>query len=70
MFVLDHVSISVRDLARARPFYDATMKVLGIGRDEGAPAIRPEYHASYYAAFVSDPDGNRLEVVCHQLNGR
>ena len=30
MFVLDHVSITVRDLARARPFYDAIMAALGV----------------------------------------
>ena len=35
------------------------------GRDEGAPAVRPAYHPHYYAAFVADPAGNRLEAVCH-----
>lgn len=32
---------------------------------DGAPGIRPHYHASYYAAFLRDPDGNRVEAVCH-----
>ena len=27
--------------------------------------VWPEYHASYYAAFVRDPDGNNVEAVCH-----
>lgn len=36
------------------------------GRDDGAPGLRPEYHASYYAAFISDLDGNRIEAVCHE----
>ena len=36
------------------------------GSDAGAPGLRPEYHGSYYAAFVNDPDGNRLEVVFHE----
>lgn len=125
--MLDHVSITVSDLATARPFYDAIMAALGQpkvwededgcgyglrsdarhpersyisvrpvpslvpdrrhwcfkandremvrafhaaalscgGRDDGAPGVRIEYHPSYYAAFVLDPDGNRLEVVCH-----
>lgn len=35
------------------------------GRDEGAPDLRPQYHASYYAAFLADPSGNRIEAVCH-----
>lgn len=35
------------------------------GRDEGAPGLRPEYHAHYYGAYVRDPDGNKLCVVCH-----
>jgi catechol 2,3-dioxygenase-like lactoylglutathione lyase family enzyme len=35
------------------------------GTDNGAPGPRPIYHASYYAAFVIDPDGNNIEAVCH-----
>jgi catechol 2,3-dioxygenase-like lactoylglutathione lyase family enzyme len=129
MFLLDHVSIAVSDLERARPFYDTVMTALGAekvydradalgygvrcrpgdvehtylavytsggafgpsrrhwcfkattramvdafhraglaagGSDDGAPGLRPHYHPSYYAAFVLDPDGNRLEAVCHR----
>lgn len=29
------------------------------------PRLRPEYHDSYYGAFVRDPDGNNVEAVCH-----
>ena len=35
------------------------------GTDNGAPGLRPHYHPSYYAAFVLDPDGHRIEAVCH-----
>src|SRR5690606_21729593 len=35
------------------------------GRDNGAPGLRPHYHACYYAAFVLDPDGHNVEAVCH-----
>jgi catechol 2,3-dioxygenase-like lactoylglutathione lyase family enzyme len=35
------------------------------GRDNGPPGLRPHYHASYYGAFVLDPDGNNIEAVCH-----
>jgi len=125
--VIDHLSITVSDLARAGRFYDAVMEALGHprvtaseakigygirkrseadrqayisvvrsdrvvadrrhwafvapdrravarfhaaglaagGRDDGAPGPRPAYHANYYAAFLLDPDGNRIEAVCH-----
>jgi len=35
------------------------------GVSEGAPGLRPEYHADYYGAYFRDPDGNKLCVVCH-----
>jgi len=34
--------------------------------DNGAPGLRSQYHASYYGAFVLDPDGNNVEAVCHR----
>ncbi|TSD89572.1 VOC family protein [Mycobacterium sp. KBS0706] len=127
--MLDHVSITVSDLAAAERFYDAVLAALGVtkvgssrgwigygarcdaahpersylsilpgdrpedaprrhwcfkapdraavdafwraglaqgGRDGGAPGLRLEYHPSYYAAFLLDPDGNRIEAVCHR----
>jgi catechol 2,3-dioxygenase-like lactoylglutathione lyase family enzyme len=35
------------------------------GSCDGAPGLRPVYHRDYFAAFVRDPDGNRIEAVCH-----
>ncbi|MBF8042154.1 VOC family protein, partial [Klebsiella pneumoniae] len=35
------------------------------GKDNGAPGLRPTYHASDYAAFVIAPDGHNIEAVCH-----
>ena len=127
MQLLDHVSITVRDLARARPFYLAVMSTLGAGvayerddaigfgernrpasdghtyisvfqsahasidprrhccfraasveqvhafhaaglaaggSDAGPPGAR-SYHPGYYAAFLLDPDGNKVEAVYH-----
>jgi catechol 2,3-dioxygenase-like lactoylglutathione lyase family enzyme len=127
MQLLDHVSITVRELARARPFYRAVMAALGAreaydepraigfgernsgsddahsylsifespaasgdarrhvcfraasraqvhafhaaglahgGTSVGEPGVRGDYHATYYAAFLEDPDGNRIEAVC------
>ena len=36
------------------------------GSDEGAPGLRPHYHADYYGAYVRDPEGNKLCICCHQ----
>ena len=126
--MFDHLSIAVRSIAQAEPFYDAVMAALGHpkvgsnsgwigyglradlehprrvylsilqdpdtaasparhwafavpdrgavdafwqaglkagGTDDGPPGVRPEYHETYYAAFLIDPDGNRIEAVCH-----
>ena len=121
--MINHVSIGVRDMSRAKSFYDAALKPLGYsclsaadvalgygeksvalwlsptqtpvppdpasglhlcfdaptrasvdafhraalasgGRDNGKPGIRPAYGDSYYAAFVIDPDGYRIEAYC------
>lgn len=121
--MLDHVGISVSDIARSKAFYEAALAPLGItclmtveagedsfsgfgrerpqfwigggqalahgvhvafsspdrktvdafhaaalaagGKDNGAPGLRPHYHADYYGAFVLDPDGHNIEAVCH-----
>jgi catechol 2,3-dioxygenase-like lactoylglutathione lyase family enzyme len=42
-------------------FYKAALK--NGGKDAGPPGLRPDYAATYYAAFVYDPDGNKLEAV-------
>ncbi|MBI3702609.1 MAG: VOC family protein [Rhizobiales bacterium] len=33
------------------------------GTSDGAPGLRPHYYENYYAAFIRDPDGNRIEAV-------
>lgn len=35
------------------------------GTCEGAPGLRPEYHAHYYGAYFRDTEGNKLCVACH-----
>jgi catechol 2,3-dioxygenase-like lactoylglutathione lyase family enzyme len=37
------------------------------GRPNGDPGLRPDYHGSYYGAFLFDPAGNRVEAVCHSM---
>ncbi len=121
--MIDHISIAVRDLKKAEPFYAATLAPLGLaklrewpdaaigfgkkypefwinrrdalpriaddsgmhiclratdtaavdafhaaalaagGTSDGAPGLRSHYYVGYYAAFVRDPDGNRIEAV-------
>ena len=39
------------------------------GTDEGSPGLRPQYHPNYYGAYVRDPDGNKLQAVCHSRVG-
>jgi hypothetical protein len=38
-------------------------------RDNGAPGLRPHYHANYFGAFVIDLDGHNIEAVCHTPEG-
>ena len=48
--------------AEVDAFWDAG--IAAGGSDDGPPGLR-DYHPSYYAAFLRDPDGNRIEAVCH-----
>jgi catechol 2,3-dioxygenase-like lactoylglutathione lyase family enzyme len=48
-------------LPRSIAFYDAVLGALGYARVWSEP--RPEYGANYFAAFVIDPDGYRIEAV-------
>jgi catechol 2,3-dioxygenase-like lactoylglutathione lyase family enzyme len=58
-----HVAILARDRAAVDAFHRAALAAGG--RDNGAPGLRPHYHANYYGAFVLDPDGHNIETVCH-----
>jgi lactoylglutathione lyase len=39
------------------------------GTSEGGPGLRSEYHEHYYGAYLRDPDGNKLCIVCHRAPG-
>jgi len=60
-----HLAFKAENRQQVDAFYRAAMEAGG--KDNGAPGLCPEYHASYYAAFVLDPDGHNIEVVCHEL---
>ena len=57
-----HVAFVAENRAQVRAFYEAALAAGG--KDNGAPGLRPQYHANYYGAFVLDPDGNNAEAVC------
>jgi catechol 2,3-dioxygenase-like lactoylglutathione lyase family enzyme len=56
-----HVCLRAPDSAAVDAFYAAALKEGG--KADGPPGPRPEYTPGYYAAFVLDPDGNRIEAV-------
>ena len=58
-----HVAFSAATRAQVREFYKAALAAGG--KDNGAPGLRPQYHANYYGAFVIGPDGHNFEAVCH-----
>jgi catechol 2,3-dioxygenase-like lactoylglutathione lyase family enzyme len=59
-----HVAFAAPDRAAVRAFHQAALAAGG--RDNGPPGLRPEYHPTYYGAFVLDPDGHNVEAVCHK----
>ncbi|HEY0250968.1 MAG TPA: VOC family protein [Kofleriaceae bacterium] len=59
-----HIAFRVGGREQVRKFYAAA--IAAGGTDNGGPGERPHYHENYYAAFVLDPDGNNIEVVCHE----
>ena len=60
-----HIAFQAKDHEAVDAFYNAAIAAGGL--DNGAPGLRPHYHADYYGAFVRDPDGNNIEAVCHAV---
>jgi catechol 2,3-dioxygenase-like lactoylglutathione lyase family enzyme len=58
-----HIAFRAGSRQAVDAFYAAALAAGG--RDNGAPDLRPHYHADYYGAFVYDPDGINVEAVCH-----
>ncbi|MSO76155.1 MAG: VOC family protein [Alphaproteobacteria bacterium] len=56
-----HVCLRTRHKAEVDGFWRAALA--GGAKDQGAPGLRPEYTGNYYAAFIQDADGNKVEVV-------
>jgi catechol 2,3-dioxygenase-like lactoylglutathione lyase family enzyme len=56
-----HVAFEVERRADVDAFFRVALAHGGTG--DGAPGLRPEYDGHYYAAFVRDPDGNKIEAL-------
>jgi catechol 2,3-dioxygenase-like lactoylglutathione lyase family enzyme len=56
-----HICLRAKTTAEVDAFHAAALGAGGAS--DGAPGIRPHDRVKYYAAFVLDPDGNRIEAV-------
>lgn len=61
-----HVALAAGTRDAVTAFHQAALAAGG--RDNGAPGLRPAYGPHYFAAFVIDPDGYRLEAVCQEVS--
>lgn len=59
-----HIAFAAESRQQVEAFHRAALAAGG--KDNGAPGLRPQYHANYYAAFVIGPDGHNIEAVCHK----
>lgn len=59
-----HIAFEAENRDQVDAFYQAALGAGG--QDNGPPGLRPQYSGQYYAAFVLDPDGHNIEVVCHE----
>ena len=58
-----HVAFVAASRAAVDAFYQAALAAGA--SDNGPPGLRPQYHPTYYGAFVIDLDGHNIEAVCH-----
>lgn len=59
-----HLAFVAANRKQVDEFYRAALEAGG--KANGAPGLRPHYHANYYGAFVIGPDGHNVEAVCHK----
>jgi catechol 2,3-dioxygenase-like lactoylglutathione lyase family enzyme len=59
----NHIAFRAGSRSAVRAFFETAV---GLGAEVlHEPRLWPEYHETYYGAFVRDPDGNNVEAVCH-----
>jgi catechol 2,3-dioxygenase-like lactoylglutathione lyase family enzyme len=57
----NHIGLRAKSTGEVDAFHEAALKAGGAS--DGAPGLRPHERVRYYAAFIRDPDGNRIEAV-------
>jgi catechol 2,3-dioxygenase-like lactoylglutathione lyase family enzyme len=62
-----HVCLRAKSAGEIDTFHAAALAAGGLS--DGAPGLRPHDRVRYYAAFVIDPDGNRVEAVTFPADG-
>jgi len=58
-----HIAFNAVSRSVVDKFYNCALSAGG--KDNGSPGLRRSYHEHYYAAFILDPDGYKIEAVCH-----
>ena len=56
-----HIAFRAPSREAVEAFYEAGLR--SGGKDDGSPGLRPQYADDYFAAFIRDPDGQRIEAV-------
>lgn len=59
-----HICFRAKSRAMVDEFYKVAMA--NGAEDAGGPGLRPQYTPTYYAAFIRDASGNKIEAVCHE----
>lgn len=59
-----HIAFRAESVSQVVAFYEVALA--SGARNNGAPGLRPNFHPSYYAAFVFDPDEYNIEAVFHR----
>ncbi len=57
-----HIAFAANNQKQVQSFHATALEAGGI--DNGGPGLRPNYGATYYSAYVIDPDGHNIEAVC------
>ena len=60
-----HIAFLAETRDQVRLFHEQALLLGGI--DEGQPGLREHYGPNYFAAYVRDPDGNKLQAVCYAM---
>ena len=59
-----HLAFAAPSREAVARFHEAALRAGG--QDNGAPGLRPDYGEHYFAAFIVDPDGHRIEAVINE----